>query len=72
MKKYADRKKLEKALTAWAEWYVLKQEERAMTGDSSVYDGYGFEQELFEALGCTTVPVVLKFEDEPDYDDYDM
>lgn len=45
--------KLDKALAAWARWYSRKLDRIANRGcgaDSVDYSGY--EQDLFEALGC--------------------
>lgn len=42
--------KLDKALKAWAIWYS-KRLERISKGSKEDYTGY--EQDLFEALGCT-------------------
>ena len=49
---------LRKALTAWAKWYSARlvriDGQLAKGGAHEDYSGY--EQDLFEALGCSTEP----------------
>jgi hypothetical protein len=44
---------LKKALSAWAKWYSARLDR---INEGSKEDLSGYEQDLFEALGCDTEP----------------
>lgn len=46
---------LERALAAWARWYSARLS-RINSGSNEDYTGH--EQDLFEAIGCSTEPAL--------------
>ena len=47
--------KLKTAMTAWAKWYSARLD-RINKAKTPIEDYSGYEQDLFEALGCSTEP----------------